>query len=300
MTRDLVELEPGIRRLRAPNPSPLTADGTNTYLVGTGDVAVIDPGPWAGAGAGDDAHLAAILAALGPDERVSHIFVTHSHLDHSPLARPLADATGAQIHAFGPSSAGRSETMNHLAKTGDLGGGEGTDHDFDPDVLMADGDTVTGNDWRLTALWTPGHFGNHLAFATGDVVFSGDLVMGWATTLVSPPDGDLTEFMASCRRLAQRDDRAFYPGHGAPIDAPKARIDWLIVHRLEREAQILAALDQGLCTVARMTDHIYTEIGPHLIPAARRNVLAHLIDLISSGRVVATGTLGPETIFQRS
>lgn len=298
MTRDLVELEPGIRRLRAPNPSPLTADGTNTYLVGTGDVAVIDPGPWAGPD--DRAHLAAILDALGPDERVSHIFVTHSHLDHSPLARPLADHTGAQIHAYGPSSAGRSETMARLAQTADLGGGEGTDHGFDPDILMADGDIVTGNDWQLQALWTPGHFGNHLAFATRDVVFSGDLVMGWATTLVSPPDGDLTEFMASCRRLVQRDDRAFYPGHGAPVDAPKARVNWLIAHRLEREAQILGALDHGLRTVAQITDHIYTEIGAHLIPAARRNVLAHLIDLITSGRVVATGTLGPKAIFQRT
>jgi len=297
MTRDLIELEPGIRRLRAPNPSPLTADGTNTYLVGTKDVAVIDPGPWAGAG--DRGHLQAILDALNPGERISHILVTHSHLDHSPLARPLAQATGAQIHGFGPSGTGVSETMTQLVQSSDLGGREGTDHGFDPDVLLADGDVVSGGDWALTALWTPGHFGNHLAFATHDTVFSGDLVMGWATTLVSPPDGDLTQFMASCRRLSQRDDRVFYPGHGAPINAPKERTNWLIAHRLEREAQILDALDQGLTTIPAITHHIYTQIGPHLIPAAQRNVLAHLIDLATTHRVTATGTIGPKASFHR-
>lgn len=298
MTRDLIRHEPGIRRLRAPNPSPLTADGTNTYLVGTGEVAVIDPGPWAGPG--DDGHLHAILGALAPGERISHILVTHSHLDHSPLARPLARATGAAVYAFGPSDAGRSEVMTRLARTADLGGGEGTDHQFAPDVHLADGEVIEGGDWQLTAIWTPGHFGNHLAFATGDALFSGDLVMGWATTLVSPPDGDLTAFMTSCRRLAQRSERVFYPGHGDPIDQPQARTNWLISHRLEREAQILRALEGGFETIPRITDHIYTEVPPGLIPAARRNVLAHLIDLAVRGRVSTPDPLGPEAVFRRS
>lgn len=296
MTTRSVELEPGIRLLRAPNPSPLTADGTNTYIVGTGDVAIIDPGPWAGAA--DDAHLAAILGALQPGERISHILVTHSHLDHSPLARPLSKATGALIHAFGPSDAGRSAMMQKLAQTGDLGGGEGTDHDFSPDVTLADGEIIEGGNWRIEALWTPGHFGNHLAFAAGDALFSGDLVMGWATTLVSPPDGDLTEFMASCRRLAKRRDRIFYPGHGAPIEAPQERTNWLIAHRQEREAQILGAMEQGIETIPEITRRVYTDIAPTLLPAAQRNVLAHLVDLVSTSRATSTGTLGPAARFR--
>ena len=266
-------LEPGIRRVLAPNPSPMTYRGTNTYLLGEGAVAVIDPGP------AIPAHLQAIVDALQPGERISHIFVTHSHLDHSPLAAPLSAATGAAIHAFGDSMSGRSALMESLARAGQAGGGEGVDSAFAPQVLLRDGASVAGKGWTLTALWTPGHFGNHLSFEFGDAVFTGDLIMGWASSLVSPPDGDLTAFMASTRRLAARDDRVFYPGHGAPVDEPKARAEALISHRLRREAEILSHLGPRPKDIATLACAIYTDTPARLLPAAERNVFAHLIDL---------------------
>ena len=285
------ELEPGIRRVLAPNPSPMTHRGTNTYLVGHGRVAVIDPGP---ALAG---HHNAILAALKSGESVSHIFVTHSHLDHSPLAAPLSEYTGASIHAFGDSSAGRSKIMRILAAAGLTGGGEGVDHSFEPHVELADGDVVDGDDWRLTTIWTPGHFGNHLCFAFGDTVFTGDHVMGWASTMVSPPDGDLAEYMASTERLSIRDDRVFYPGHGDPISNPKARTEWLLHHRRLREAAILERLEGRDHSVTELTYDIYTDISTALLVAAERNVLAHLVDLHERGLVEADPRLSVDARF---
>ena len=197
------EVGPNIRRILAPNPSPMTFRGTNTYLVGSHQIAVIDPGP-------DDAgHLAAILAALRPDQQITHILITHAHLDHSPLAARLARETGAPIYAYGAAESGRSAIMQQLAETGLVGGGEGVDAGFVPDVGLDDGAVLEGEGWQLLAHWTPGHFGNHLCFAMGDTVFTGDLVMGWASSLVSPPDGDLTDFMASCHRLRRVEARVF-------------------------------------------------------------------------------------------
>ena len=288
---DAVTLEAGLRRVVADNPSPMTYRGTNTYLVGTGDIAVIDPGPESGA------HMLAILAALQPGEQITHIFVTHSHVDHSPLARPLAEATGAPVLAFGDSFAGRSAVMDKLAADGLAGGGEGVDASFKPDVLLADGETVAGESWALRALHTPGHFGNHLSFVWGDAIFCGDLVMGWASSLVSPPDGDLTDFMASCQRLAAQDWRVFHAGHGAPIEAPNARLAWLIEHRLGREAQILAALNAGAATAEALARAIYTDTPPALLPAATRNVFAHLVDLHRKNRVQARPELSAEALF---
>ncbi|MCP3968890.1 MAG: MBL fold metallo-hydrolase [Rhodobacteraceae bacterium] len=259
----------------------MTHRGTNSYVVGTGRVAVIDPGP------AMRAHLDAILAALDPGEVISHIFVTHSHLDHSPLAAPLSEATGAPIHAFGDSLAGRSALMNDLATAGLAGGGEGVDAQFLPHEHVGDEITVDAGDWQLTAIWTPGHFGNHLSFAHGDAVFSGDHVMGWASTMVSPPDGDLTAFMASTQRLAARGDRVFYPGHGAPITDPVARSNWLLAHRRSRETEILDRLDEKGTDIASLTRDIYTDAPPGLQRAAERNVFAHLIDLHQTGRVNA-------------
>jgi len=274
-------LEPGLRRILAPNPSPMTFRGTNTYLLGEGRVAVIDPGP------DRPGHLEAILAALAPGETVSHILVTHSHVDHSPLARPLALATGAPVCAFGDSRAGMRADMAALSGAGVTGGGEGVDRDFRPDETLADGEEIAGDGWRVTALWTPGHMGNHMSFAWGDAVFSGDHVMGWASSMVSPPDGDLTAFMASCRRLAERADRVFYPGHGAPVPDPAARLGWLTRHRETRTAQLRAALAEAPGTVPELTVRIYTDIDPRLLPAAERNVFAHLIDLARKGEVTA-------------
>ncbi|MEO3414063.1 MBL fold metallo-hydrolase [Roseovarius sp. CAU 1744] len=262
-----------IRRIVAPNPSPMTFRGTNTYLVGDRQVAVIDPGP------DHPGHLAAILAALRPDQQVTHILVTHAHLDHSPLAAPLARETGAKIYAYGAADAGRSAIMQQLADTGLVGGGEGVDAGFTPDVGLDDGAVLDGDGWRLMAHWTPGHFGNHLCFSLGDVVFTGDLVMGWASSLVSPPDGDLTDFMASCDRLHALEAGVFHAGHGAPITDPRGRLDWLIGHRKSREAAILGQLDRGPANAETLARMIYTDTPTALLPAATRNVLAHLVDL---------------------
>lgn len=286
-------LEPGLRRILAPNPSPMTFRGTNTYLLGDRALAVIDPGP------DDPRHLAAILTAVGPRQHISHILVTHAHLDHSPLSRGLAAATGAPVLGFGPAMAGRSAVMTRLAATGLAGGGEGVDHGFVPDQVLADGDTVATEDWQVTALHTPGHFGNHLSFLWGDAVFSGDLVMGWATSLVSPPDGDLTDFMASCHRLAKYAPRVAHTGHGRAIADPAGRLRWLIDHRLGREAEILAALADGPATPADLAARIYTTTPPALIPAATRNVFAHLVDLHGKSRVTAEPALGTGARFSR-
>ncbi|RYH09841.1 MBL fold metallo-hydrolase [Tropicimonas sp. IMCC6043] len=265
--------EPGLRRLTAPNPSPMTFRGTNTYILGSGDVAVIDPGP------DDPAHLAAILAALDPGERVSHIFVTHSHLDHSPLARRLRERTGAPVLAFGTHEDGRRPVMQRLAAEGTIGGGEGIDHAFAPDRRLADRESVAGDGWQIEALWTPGHIANHMCFAWNGALFTGDHVMGWASSLISPPDGDLTAFLDSCARLATREDRVFYPGHGDPVPDPTSRLAWLIDHRRERERQILDELARGPATIGTLAARIYTDTPSRLRSAAERNILAHIIDL---------------------
>lgn len=283
---------PGIRRVLCNNPSAFTYRGTNTYLLGAGGgVAVIDPGPE------DHAHLEAILAALGPGEHVSHILVTHAHRDHSPLAGPLAAETGAKVWAYGDATAGQSEVMRRLAASGAMGGGEGADQGFVPDEIVPDGGTISGDGWSVTGLWTPGHFGNHMAFDAQGEVFSGDLVMGWSTSIVSPPDGDLTDFMASCERLAARAPARLWPGHGAAIEAPADRITWLLGHRRTREAAILEALSEGPADAATLADRIYTDIPRALLPAATRNVLAHLVDLMGKSRVAPQTELSAETVF---
>ncbi|MGR3519487.1 MAG: MBL fold metallo-hydrolase [Roseovarius sp.] len=284
----------GIRAILAPNPSAMTHWGTNTYLLGGRRLAVIDPGP------DDPAHLAAILGALGPGQSVSHIFVTHAHLDHSPLARRLAAETGAPVLAYGGAEAGRSTAMTRLAEAGGIGGGEGVDAGFAPDRSLSDGEEVAGDGWRITAHWTPGHFCNHMCFESGGTMFSGDLVMGWASTLISPPDGDLTQFRASCARLAAAAPARLLPGHGAPIADPAARIQWLIAHRRARESAILESLAHGPADAATLARRIYTGTPPELMPAAARNVLAHLVDLMQKSRVRALSPLSRATRFALS
>ena len=284
-------LRAGLRRVIAPNPSAMTYWGTNSYILGEGKVAVIDPGP------ADPAHLRALLGALAPGETVSHILVTHSHVDHSPLATPLAEATGATILAYGDSDAGRSPVMAELARRGLAGGGEGVDRSFKPHETLDDMAEVHGDGWRISAMWTPGHMGNHMCFAWEDTVFTGDHIMGWASSMVSPPDGDLGQFMASAHRLAKTEARRFYPGHGAAIDAPRQRVQWLIDHRLGREKQILAALSEGENDVAGLTRMIYHDVPRALLPAAERNVFAHLVDLVEKSHAEPAGQLSPDAIF---
>ncbi|NOD96000.1 MBL fold metallo-hydrolase [Ruegeria sp. HKCCD6228] len=287
------ELHPGLRRILAPNPSPMTYRGTNTYLLGERDIAVIDPGP------ASEAHLGAILDSLAPDQRISHIIVTHTHVDHSPLAAPLAARTGATIYAYGGPEAGRSAVMTDLAAQGLTGGGEGIDTKFRPDVEVADGETINGDGWQLEVIHTPGHLGNHIALAWQNICFTADHVMGWASSLVSPPDGDLTDFMTACHRLRARDWSVFHAGHGAPITSPAERLDWLITHRQTREAQILSALEEEDGTARHLAERIYTDTPAALLPAAERNVFAHLIDLTGKNRVTPISPLSVSSVFRR-
>lgn len=263
-------LEPGLRRVLAPNPSPLTGPGTNSYILGEGRVAIIDPGP------GHPAHLDALLGALAPGERVEMIIVTHAHHDHSELAPHLASKVGAPVIAFGDARAGLNPAF---AALGNLGGGEGADHGFQPDETVADDAVIEGPDWRLRVIHTPGHFGNHICLAWNDVVFSGDQAMGWSTSIVSPPDGDMTAYMTSLDRLRALNARRLYPGHGAEVLDAGARLRELVDHRRGREAQILAALQQDGGSAAELAARIYTDVPRGLLPAATRNVFAHLLDL---------------------
>lgn len=285
-------LEPGLRRVLAPNPSPMTLWGTNSYLVGEGEVALIDPGP------GLESHAEALLAALAPGERIGVILVTHSHRDHSSLAGAIAARTGAEVLAFGPSGVGRSPAMVALAESGLAGGGEGVDEGFAPTRRLADGEALQGPGWGvIEALHTPGHFGNHLCLAWGDRCFSGDHVMGWSSSLVSPPDGDMSDYMASLERLAARAWRVLHPGHGLPVTDPAGRLAWLARHRRERETQLIEALRPAPLPLPELTRRVYLDTPPALLPAAERNVLAHLTDLVTRGRVSLQTGHGPGILF---
>lgn len=287
-------LTEGLRVLTCGNASPMTFTGTQTYLLGEVEIAIIDPGP------ADPAHLSAIEQAV-EGQTVSHIIVTHSHVDHSPLAGILSKKTGAPVYGFGPANAARSDLMNQLAVEGDLGGSEGIDPNFLPDTKIADGEGILGKEWALSAIHTPGHLSNHLCFSwsDNDTLFSGDHVMGWASTLVSPPDGDLTAFMASLKKLQARTEHTYYAGHGAPLFEAHNMLDYLLAHRLGREDQIMSRLQSAPLTVAELTADMYADISPQLHGAASRNVLAHLIDLFERGLVKPEGSFSHNARFRR-
>jgi len=280
-----------IRCLTAPNASPLTGTGTNTYLIGTREITVIDPGP------DIDAHLDGVLAAVG-SARISQIIVTHAHRDQSALAKRLRARTGAPVLAFGDAFSGRSPRMTALAPH--LGsGGEGLDLDFEPDLKLVDGDRICGPDWELVAHHTPGHLGGHLCLALGQTLFSGDHVMGWSTSIVAPPDGDMADYMASLLRLSEGRWQRFLPGHGAPIEDPIARLRDLINHRLQREASILAELARGPARIPGLAARIYRDTPATLLSAAERNIHAHLIDLESRKLVFASPAPLLDAVYAR-
>lgn len=282
---------PRLRTLLAPNPSPLTFRGTNTYIIGSGRVAVVDPGPE------DDRHLAAILAALEPGEIVDLILITHPHRDHSALAPRLAAQTAAPVLAFGRADDGRSPRMSALAAQGLTAGGDGLDSSFAPDRSLADGERISGPDWEVTCLHTPGHLGTHLCFCLGEVLLSGDHVMGWSTSIVSPPEGDMADYMNSLARLNRPDWQQFLPGHGDPITQPQQRVQELMTHRRAREAQILDALAKAPQTAAQLAQSLYPDLAPNLQPAAKRNVLAHLIDLLGKSHLQTDHPLTADSLF---
>ncbi len=282
----------GVRRVLAPNPSPMTHWGTNSFVLGEGRVAIVDPGP------DDAAHHEALMRATAGEE-ISHILVTHAHGDHSPLARRIASETGAPILGFGPPDAGRSATMVRLHAAGLTGGGEGIDPDFLPDTTIAEGDEVTGDGWRVQVLHTPGHFAGHLAFQFNDAILSGDHVMDWSSSLVSPPDGDLAAFMATSHRLRDHGARLLLPGHGGGITDPADRLNWLIEHRTARENAILDALTRQPQPLQAITETVYRDIPQKMLPAAARNVFAHLIDLVDRNFAQADPELGVTAAFRR-
>ncbi|MBB5221944.1 hydroxyacylglutathione hydrolase [Amaricoccus macauensis] len=285
-------LAPGLRVVTAPNGGPMTFTGTRSYVVGEREVAVIDPGP------DDPRHLDALAAAIA-GERVAAVLVTHSHLDHSAGAAAFAARVGAPVLAHGDPAGARSLTMAALTSQGAIGGGEGIDVTFRPDERIGEGTTLAGPGWTLTAIPTPGHTADHLSFAWKEAgaLFSGDHLMGWATTLISPPDGDLGMFRTSVLRVLERRDSTLYPGHGAPVADPEALARHVLAHRDGREAQIVAALAGGPASPAALVAGLYADVDPRLHPAAARNVLAHLIDLMERGLVTPEGPAGATAIW---
>ena len=272
----------------APNPSPMTFKGTNTYIVGDNELAIIDPGPIS------DIHFANIIKVIA-NRPVKFVFLTHSHIDHSPLAKKISDELGAETYAFGPSRSGLSEIMHNLIAEGYESGGEGIDDDFHPDHLVEDGDIFMLNNEKIKAIYTPGHMGNHVCYQYDNLLFSGDHIMDWATSMVSPPYGDLTQFMASCRTLQTKQFDLFLPGHGEPVRNPSERLNYIISHRLDREEQILSTIKTIPMTAIEITKVVYTEIDHRLIPAATRNVFAHLIDLKERGIIEFNGTISEKS-----
>lgn len=270
------EISPRVRRVIARNPGPFTFHGSGAHIVGHGDVAVIDPGP------NDEAQLAALLNATR-GERITHIFVTHAHLDHSPLARPLAHATGAVIYA-GPGRPRPSCGGARLEAGDDLG--------FRPDVALADGDRHTGPNWTIEAVATPGHTSNHFAYALVEenTLFPGDCVMGWSTSVVSPPDGDMGDYMTSLEKIRTRGFEVLLPTHGPPVREPRPLLDAYIAHRIGRERQIKACLEAcGAATARELVQRIYIDVETRLHPAATHSVLAHLLDLNRRGLIGLSG-----------
>jgi glyoxylase-like metal-dependent hydrolase (beta-lactamase superfamily II) len=269
-----VDIAPGLRRVLARNPNPFTFYGSGTYVVGRGCVAVIDPGPLL------DEHVAALTRLLA-GETVTHILVTHTHGDHSPAAAPLKATTSAPTHGFGPHGGARRAAGIAVEEGGDL--------DFVPDIAVHDGEIIAGDGWSFECVHTPGHTSNHVCYAwrEANVLFSGDHVMGWSTTVIVPPDGDMAAYFASLQRLAARDDRVYYPTHGNPVRDPRHFVTQLLAHRRAREAQVEVCLRHGIGVLADIVRVIYSEVDPGLHPAAAMSIRAHLLHMQTGGRVIA-------------
>ena len=273
------EVAPDIRWMLCDNPSPFTFTGTMSYIVGRGKVAIIDPGP------DDEAHAKALLDAVR-GETVTHIVVTHTHRDHSPNAARIKAATGAPIYAEGVHRASRPFYDSEKMLTG-----SGADRDFRPDFEVRDGDVIDGDGWRLESVATPGHTANHMAFAWPErgVNFVGDHVMGWSTSIVSPPDGSMVDYMDSLHKLARRDEQLYFSGHGPQIPEAPRFVRFLIRHRQAREASILHRLGKGEADIPTLVRAIYIGIDQRLVGAAGYSVLAHLEDLVARGVVLTEG-----------
>ena len=275
------QVTPMIRRVTARNPSGFTFHGTGTYIIGQGRVAVIDPGPLL------DEHIEALIEAVA-GETVTHILITHTHFDHSPAAAPLKDVWNAPTLGYGPHGAGKAEEGIQIEEGGDM--------DFVPDVVCRDGDVIEGDGWTIECVHTPGHTSNHLCFALREenALFTGDHVMGWSTSVIGPPDGDMTAYMASLEKLLARSEDVYWPTHGTCIRDVKTYVQAFIDHRLDRERQILACLKDGYTRITDMVPVMYTETDPRMYGAAARSVLAAMIRLLDTGQVICADA-SPDT-----
>ena len=282
------EVVPGVRRLLANNPSPFTFKGTVSYIIGRDRVAIVDPGPL------DEAHIAALLDAVR-GETVTHIFVTHTHHDHSPAVPRIKAATGATVLAEGPHRAARPLNVGEAPRAE-----ASNDTDFRPDRALADGEVVTGAGWSIEAVATPGHTANHMAFAfkEANLLFSGDHVMAWSTPVVAPPDGSMSDYMASLDKLARRTEPVYLPGHGGAVREAPRFVQHYIRHRRGREDAILHRLGKGEADIPSLVRAIYIGLDPRLVPAAGRSVLAHLEDLAARGRVATEGPPSIDGVYR--
>ena len=273
------EVMPGVRRILCNNPGPFTFKGTVSYIVGRGQVAIIDPGPL------DETHVATLLDAVR-GETVTHIFVTHTHRDHSPAVAPIKAATGALVLAEGPHRPARALHVGEAPRMD-----ASNDTEFRPDRTLADGDVVAGRGWTIEAVATPGHTANHMAFALkeADLLFSGDHVMAWSTPVVAPPDGAMSDYMASLRKLARRSEPIYLPGHGGMVREAPQFVQHYIDHRQGREAAILHRLAKGEADIPTLVRAMYIGLDPRLVHAAGLSVLAHLEDLAARGLVATEG-----------
>ncbi len=274
------EVAPGVRRLLCDNPSPFTFKGTVSYIVGRGEVAIIDPGP------DEPAHVAALLDAVR-NETVAYIFITHTHVDHSPATAAIKAATGATTLGEGPHRPARPLNIGEAPRLD-----ASADTDFRPDHAIADGEVVAIKDFAVEAIATPGHTANHMAFALRgtELLFPGDHVMGWNTSIVAPPDGAMSDYMASLDKLSRRSERIYLPGHGGAIHDAEGFVKQYIAHRLGREHAILARLHEGEADIPALVQAIYTGLDPRLVGAAGLTTLAHLEDLVARGLVETDGT----------
>ena len=278
------QVSPLIRRVVANNPGPFTYVGTGTYIVGRGEVAVIDPGP------AMDEHLEAILAATA-GERITHIVVTHHHLDHSPLAAPLKARTGATVYGC---------PLGHAVEAAEVQMEAGEDEAFRPDVVVCGGGVLQGKGWTLEAIPTPGHTSNHICYGLKqeNALFCGDHIMGWSTTVISPPDGDMGAYFRSLELIKARGFDVLWPTHGPPVTDVQPFIEAYIAHRRAREAQILAQLAEGRTRIKEMVPILYKDVDPRLHPAAAHSVLGHMIQLVREGRVLTSGAPGLDSDYR--
>lgn len=281
---EVAQVSAGIRRVIAKNPSPFTLYGTGTYIIGHGNVAVIDPGP------ADEAHIDAILTATR-GENITHVLITHTHMDHSPGWRLLRERCAARSYAYGPHGAGKHEAGVPVEEGGDMA--------FSPDVRVTDGTIIQGEGWSVECVYTPGHTSNHMCFQYREeqALFTGDHVMGWSTSVISPPDGDMAAYLASLERLLVRDDRVYWPTHGTYIDEPKTLVRAFIAHRREREEQILACVGKGVSRIRDMVPMMYVGTPEFMYPAAARSVLAAVEYLVQKGDLECAGKVSLEATY---